>query len=294
MTDLPQLLARSQRLGDGKFADVLAQSLRQGERVLLIDDCDAEIFEFTRLSPKSDLVAVLTADRLLLLRGRGLMGGSKRPWILDLTDLEHVAVTAEGNVNLRFTQRADPGIWKLVFRDTERADLWMQEIGRACQPGDETGDGAWMSRLHDCLEALTPFAAPDNIGVPFGPGAGLEEAVQVIQTHLQSPSEARSCGRVMITELLTQVPGEDPELSTLTVMGVAELRDGGGAKGRQELELAGAAMVLIDQSREPGSLWKLWEERDDVAAKLLAWHCIARLRLAAQGLAPPVSRPASA
>lgn len=287
------LLARSRRLASDKFAGALDLTLHQEEQVLLVDDCDAEIFEFTRPSPKSGLVAVLTASRLFLLRGRGLMGGQKKPWILNLDDLEHVAVTEEGNVNLRATDtQGQQHMWKLVFREMDRADLWMQEIGRACQPEEQGEDGNWLFRLHDCLEALAPLAAPSRIGTSFGPGTGLEEAVEAIRMHLRSPGEARSCGRAMITELLTQVPGDDLELRTLEVMGATELRAGGATEGRQDLELAGAAMTLIGQSRAPGSLWKLWEERDDVVVELLAWHCVARLRLTTGGQTPPIARPA--
>lgn len=287
-----ELLARSRRLDSGKFAGVLEQNLRQDERVLLIDDCDAEIFEISQPSPKSGLVTVLTADRVLLLRGAGLMGGAKRPWILDLNHLEQVAVTAQGNLNLRFTEPSgEPHLWKLVFGNTEIADLWMQEIGRACGSEEEPEPGEFLPHLHDCLKALIPLATPDRIGTSFGPGSGLESAVQELRAHLRDASEARQCGRAMIVELLTQVPGDDPQARALEVMNVMDLRQGDGTVGREDLELAGAALTLIDQFRDPGSLWKLWEERDDVVLEILAWHCVARLRLATAGYAPPLDRP---
>ncbi len=55
--------------------------------------------------------------------------------------------------------------------------------------------------------------------------------------------------------------------------------------------LAGAAQTFLGQLEGPGNIWDLWNRRDDVAAEFLAWHSIARLRLATAGLMPPVERP---
>lgn len=143
-----------------------------------------------------------------------------------------------------------------------------------------------LQRLHDSLESMAPLASPEKLGSRFALGSGLELAIDSLRLHLSNPDEARSADQMVMVDLLTQIDSDDPERATLEVMGVGSAPIPGDEAG----ELAGAAVELVRQSREPGSLWRMWEERDDVALELLAWHCVARLRLATAGLAPPVKR----
>jgi hypothetical protein len=291
MTDaMPgDVFTRSQRLSHQKFAGVLEQNLGEGERVLLVDDCDAEIFEISQPTPRSGLVALLSCDRLLLLRGRGVLG-AKRPWVMELVRLEQLGITAEGNLNLRFSDpNGEPHLWKLIFRDALLAERWMRELEGACKP--DTPDEDLHSRLYDCLDSLAPLAVSAQVGRPFAAGAGLETAIERVQAHLRNAEEVRSCDRMAIVELLAHLPGEEPARTALEVMGADTESDDGVVEAAREL--GGAAVELIRQFREPDKLWALWEERDDVALELFAWHCVARLRLATAGVMPAVGAAAA-
>jgi hypothetical protein len=150
-----------------------------------------------------------------------------------------------------------------------------------------TNEDDLLQRIHDALETMGHLAGPEQVGSVFGAQSGLESAINSICSHLRNADEARAADQMLIVDLLTQVQAGDPQQVTLEVMGAS----GPPVPGSQALELAGAAVELIRQMQEPGSLWRMWEERDDVALEILAWHCVARLRLATAGHAPPVSRP---
>ena len=138
--------------------------------------------------------------------------------------------------------------------------------------------------LRACLADIEEFGSADQVGRAFGPGDGLEEVSSRIRQHLPDIDSIRRFDWSLMLELLTQIPGSDPERRILEVMGV--VGDEGAGVSSPSRELAGAAVALIPQVHEPGSLLALWEERDDVATELFAWHCVARLRLAATGDLP--------
>ena len=128
------VLRRSQRLYTPKFAGTADQYLGHDESVLLADDCNGEIFEVGgNMKYHHDLAVVLTDRRLILFRGRGMMG-PKKPWIVELRHVEGTGVTRQGNTSIKSKDETGfPGLWKLVFQDEPMADLWMHSISHACE-----------------------------------------------------------------------------------------------------------------------------------------------------------------
>jgi hypothetical protein len=299
MDDNP--LSRSRRLASPKFDGLTAQHLSGAERVVLADDCHAEIFELSgTMKPHYDLAAVLTDARLLLFRGRGITG-PKKPWTVELGQIDECGVTRQGNTNVKFKgENGFPGLWKLVFNDERQADLWAASIaqagqalasGSAPQPADEGPDDAQLQRLHNLLDALRPFATPDRLRRPFGKGHGLDEAMQAVFQQLQSPEDARVCGDIMMVEMLVSARDDRVADDALEIMGATEEAAMRHQTGSAPNDIGVAAIALLQQHRGPGGMWDLWQRRDDVVVEMLCWHSIARLRLATAGLMDPVTRP---
>jgi hypothetical protein len=136
-------------------------------------------------------------------------------------------------------------------------------------------------RLRDFLVGIEPFASPATVGVRFGAGPELAEVIVVIKRHFAGIDEVRSTDHQLMVELLTGVPGDDPQGVLLEAMGIGGPDQPGG-------DLAGAALALIGQLREPDSLWGLWERQEDVALEIFAWHIVARQRLTSAGIMKPI------
>jgi hypothetical protein len=321
------IMGRSARLAESKFSGVLAQH-QDGEEPLLVDDCHVEIFNSVsgQMKHHFDLVAVLTPARLLVLRGRGFTG-PKKPWTLPLRDVDNVGVTREGNLDVQFEEHRMPGLWKLVFHDEALADLWMMRMHGACTalvdgdqrrraeslassqaelaaqrgegrpeptaaaPAPEPEERARFTRLHDLLGDLRAFATPAYFGRPFGEGHGLEEATRMVTSRLQDIDDVRECDGLMIVDLLTSAREENTDDLALQIMGATDqaVTEYPGAEASRSL--GGAAVVLLREFQSGGSIWDLWQSRDDVAMEMLCWHSIARLRLANAERMPPVERP---
>jgi hypothetical protein len=279
----PSIRARSRRLSESKFAEALG-AIGTEETVVLIDDCDAQMLDVPQPRHESKLVAVLTNDRVLLLRGRGMMG-PKKPWVMRLTDLDHAGATREGNFNL---EASDPtrgqDFWKLILRDATKANEWFEAVNSICNP--DPPEAVSLVRLHEFVNHLEATASPDELRQQFGPGAGLEDVVAKIESHFADIEQVRFCDRLVMVELLTQVPGDDPPATTLDLMGFPSSLPPDGSSDPMA-QTAGAAIELIRQFNAPESLTELWESRGDVALEMFAWHCVARQRLATAGILPP-------
>jgi hypothetical protein len=162
-------------------------------------------------------------------------------------------------------------------------------------PRDDARGDPRLQRLHDLVDDLRPMASADALGRPFGAGYGLEEAVQAVFARLQSPEDARECGRIMAVELIINTHDDQLPQEIMDVMGAtpgAARRNGLPVEARVTIEgLAGAAHTFLGQFDGDGSIWELWRNRDDVVSEFLCWHTVARLRLATAGRMPPVERP---
>jgi hypothetical protein len=310
------ILGRSSRLREDKFAGLVTQHLVGDEKVLLADDCSAEVFENGRVHHKFDLAALLTSERLLLLRGRGLMG-PKKPFVIPLRDVDQTGVTQEGNVNVKLTgPHGTPSLWKLIFHDDGLADLWMTTIHQACEelfrergealsraqeelaiqqgrvpPDDSLRSDPRLTRLHDLLDDLRPYATPATFGQPLGEGCGLEEVMQHVFQRLDDPDDVRSCGHMVMVDLITEARDDQVAEDMAEIMGMTEKAIAAGAGTSAAMDLGGAAIELLGQLGGPGNIWNLWSQRDDVAVEMLCWHSIARLRLGNAGKMEPLTRP---
>jgi hypothetical protein len=317
--DLPgEILQRSSRLREDKFAGLVAQHVTHDEGILLVDDCHAEMYEQGRSQRKFELVALLTTERLLLLRGRGVFAGPKKPFAIALRDIDRVAVTREGNVNIELAgPHGVPGLWKLIIENEGLADLWMATIHQACEElgrergealsraqeelaiqrgghapsGDSPNESSRMTRLHDLIDDLRPYATPASFGQPLGEGCGLEEAMQHVFQRLESPDDVRSCGHMVMVDLVAGAQDDQTADDTAEIMGLSQEALMAGTIPKAAASLGGAAMELLAQRGGPGNIWDLWCRRDDVAVEMLCWHSIARLRLGNAGKMDPLTRP---
>jgi hypothetical protein len=312
MPDQNAMPTRSVRLTTPKFVGEVSRILEPGERVLLTDDVDVEVFEGSRMRLHTGHAAVLTDRRLLIIRARGVMG-PKRPFVVELEGLEQVGVTRQFNVNITFKSRhGAPGLWKLhVGGDEELADEWMHAVHGAAQalasggaPLDQASapagagrsdeDPQRLGRLHALLEDLAPMAGPERIGSPLGEGHGLEDAMQCVFRHLEGPQDARACGEMLMADLYAG-PADAEALRAL--MGAepdAHLRfQLTPAQSTAADQLASAAITLLSELVAPDRMRDLWSRNDEVAVEMLCWHAIARLRLATTGGMGPVSEALS-
>jgi hypothetical protein len=317
--DLPEgILQRSSRLREDKFAGVVAQHVTDDEEILLADDCHAEMLEQGRSQHKFELVALLTTGRLLLLRGRGVFAGPKKPFAIALRDIDRVAVTREGNVNIELSgPHGIPGLWKLIIENEELADLWMVTIHQACEElgrgrgealsraqeelamqqgrrapiGHSPNASSRMTRLHDLIDDLRLYATPPSFGRPLGEGCGLEEAVQHVFQRLEGPDDVRSCGHMVMVDLIAGTQDDQTADDTADIMGLSQEALVAGTIPKTAASLGGPAMELLAQLGGPGNIWDLWCRRDDVAVEMLCWHSIARLRLGNAGKMEPLTRP---
>jgi hypothetical protein len=140
-------------------------------------------------------------------------------------------------------------------------------------------------RIAAFLADLAPYSSADEVGKPFGSEPELEEVIAMIMRHLSGIEEVRRWDRMLMVELLVAVPGDDPQQVLLDVMGIPDWSRSPNDKAKG---LAGAALELIRQSRDPGNLWDLWEQREDIALEVFAWHCVARQRLTTAGKVPSI------
>lgn len=292
-----RILAASGRLGEERFSGLAERYFDETDPPLLAGDCGLEIFDGGSMKPHPKLAAVLTPTRLVALRGRGLLGG-RRPFVLDLDELEEVGVTRQGNLSLKFVgQYGRPGLWKLRPEGPADADRWMEAVRQTRERGGDAARGeadeprspsevALFRRVHDLTDALRPLATAEHLGRPFGERHGLEAATRLVDLHLDGIDDVRVCGKLAMVELITETE-DDAADRIKAVMGDADT-DPSTASAR---DLGGAALTLLGQFEGPGSLWDLWLRRDDVPVEMLCWHTVARLRLATGGVMKPLVRP---
>lgn len=136
MTDRT-LPGRSMLLYSPKFDGQIDQHVPRDEEILDSADGKVEVFDTGRMKPHHDTAVMLTSRRLLAFRGRGLMG-AKKPLVIELSWVDEVGVTRQGNVTVKFTgEYGLMGLWKLyIAGDDSEADRWARQIQHAAQsPG---------------------------------------------------------------------------------------------------------------------------------------------------------------
>jgi hypothetical protein len=285
----------------------LTNSLRVNEKPLLGAGSSRFQFGFHDLQ----MVAILiTTERLLVAKNK-LFGKPKANFSIELSDvascgygpLRGVGPTWEAHFT---TLRDSPAI--MYFRGPVPAEefkdrLKAAAIGTAELPPASDGeqspmsdsDAALFTRLHNLLDALRPLATQEMLGHPFGEGVGLEAAMQALFQNLASPQDCRDCAQVVVVDLIVNTKDDRLFDETLAIMGATE-----GVATRFQLSdevksavvsIGGAALQLLTEWEGPGSSWELWQTRADVAAEMLCWHSVARLRLATAGRMPEVTRP---
>jgi len=126
-----EVISQSERLGDEKFSGPFNRYLSR-EQILLVEDCDAEVFGADAGRQRASLVAVMTPERLVLLRGRGRRA-PKEPWTALLEEIGKLTVTHDGDLAIDFANtRGKASLWKLLLRNRATADEWMSTIDAAC------------------------------------------------------------------------------------------------------------------------------------------------------------------
>jgi len=286
----------SRRLREPKFQSLIQQYLVSDEVILDAADGNLEIYGNGGLRPHYDLAIVLTNQRLLGVRGRGILG-IKALQAIDLKWIHQVGVTREWNVNVKYKDDTGwPGWWKLhIGSEQHIADHWMRRIQQAMmssrgelpQPNSAAAEPSseWQAmreQLAEFAKALAPTTGQDSIGRPFGESLGLEAAMQVMFESFESVDDMRSAGETMAVTILTDnlVGTEDLDY----VMGLPIVLGLTPVQAHAVDLLAGAAKTFLAQFNKPGAdMWELWKQRDNVAGEFLCWHAVAWQRLATLG-----------
>jgi hypothetical protein len=126
-----EVISQSERLRDAKFSTTFNRYLAR-EQILLVEDCDVEVFGADAGQQREGLVAVMTPERLVLLRGGGRRG-PREPWMALLEEIGKLTVTHDGDLAIDFANtRGKAILWKLLLRDRATADEWMATIDAAC------------------------------------------------------------------------------------------------------------------------------------------------------------------
>lgn len=127
------------------------------------------------------------------------------------------------------------------------------------------------------VTALRYQAAEPNRSYSYGPGHGLESDSAIALETFSDGRWLRAFDRLIVADILKH-SAHDSEAKIELVMGDSPV-------GR-------AARVIIGEIQGPGDagaqeIWELWRENDQVAAEMLCWHTVARLRMAGEGHFPP-------
>jgi hypothetical protein len=305
MASRDEVFARSARLRQLQNRQVADAEIPSHEDVLIADDCDLEIVDAGNVTELHQLCAVLTPSRLVLLGARSPDG---RHFGIALTAVEHVGVTRQGNLDVRFENDGNrEAAAKLLFRNESLANQWMDTFeralaerigsdaitlegtlpaGRAAVPASSApaSDDDVLPRLRVFLQELEPFASRRTLGQPFGSGYGLEQAVGLMRQHFSDPVEWKACGGIVMVDLLVSGRNENVAGDVLSIMGATDAVVSQDPNARIVKEIGEAAVQLLQQHGGPGPLWDLWQQRDDVTGEMLCWHSVARLRMANAGL----------
>lgn len=140
------------------------------------------------------------------------------------------------------------------------------------------------------FDALRAWSRSDQVGVPFGPGLGLEEAVAVVRQYLSHPSYLRRCGSGVI-----RVAGHDIGMGGISfddwdrILG--HQRDTFRRQGLSKRHLLAcvdsvrqAKAVLVQFLEQEGPVFRQWQRDDALAAEAYTWHVVTACRLTEAGL----------
>ncbi len=256
---------------------------------------------------------LVTNQRILVSKDR-LFGKPKVNWQLDLKEIETVGMGPLHGVGPAWeahfhTHRRSPTV--LLFDGPQQAedfrnglrDAGVESITSASESANSTrdlsdADQVRFRLLHGFLDGVSRFSDPDYIGKPFGEGSDLELAIGVLDSRFTSIDDVRWATRIMITDLVVGAADsglEDPSNDVLRAMGADSSTlanpDLNETVRLAVRNLAGAALVLIQEIDEAGGTRDLWAQNDEVAKEMACWFSVARLRMASGGLMPPVERP---
>jgi hypothetical protein len=140
------------------------------------------------------------------------------------------------------------------------------------------------------VRALRAWSGSDQVGVPFGPGLGLEDAVAAVRRHLRDPAYLRSCASGVM-----RVAGHDLYTGRVTMEDWDRVLGHGSTvfRGinlprRRQLacvDSAGRAkMLLYEVVAQDGPLYRQWQRDDALVAEAYAWHVVVVRRLGEAGL----------
>lgn len=290
-------------------AHIVAQrALVPGERLL----CGSHISKFETIGTlvKGFESAVLISDQRVLVVAGKFIGSPKIAKTYQLTELDSsgcgplygVGPTWEAHFKLVNGPMALMFMPSPVAAEAFTARL-QDAAARALAAKHEPpphqstpSELAHLDRLHAVLDDLRPLATVGMIGQPFGDGSGLDRAKKVIFARLDSIQDVRECGGSMAVELIIDIHDDKTSEELNRVMGATEeaMRTFSAPRPVWEaaVQLTGGAKVFLEQfPGGPGNMWDLWQRDDDVAVEFLAWHSVARLRMATAGLMPEVTRP---
>ena len=287
----------------------LTHSLANGEIPLV--GASTTHFEFG--FHKTGLATLLVTNQRIIVAKDKMFGKAKPAVSVDLSDLAstgcgplygvgptwevHFHTTRNEPAIMYFNGPAEAESFKNGLHDAAIASMNGGLIPEQAEsPAAANGtSSARLQRLHDVIDGLRPIAGPDALGRPFGEGYGLEEAQQVVFSHLESPADTRECDGLVVVDLLVNTKDEQASRDVMAVMGATPevtQQHQLPIEARKAVEgLGGAAHTFLTQFEGPGNMWDLWSERDDVALEFLCWHTVARLRMATAGRMPPVERP---
>lgn len=302
----------SAHLSTSKYADALGGVLGRSESVVDTIDGRLEVLDPSKNKPYFDIAFVLTDERLIAVRGKGVMG-VKRPLQVRFDQVTQVAVSQQANVTVEYRGAMDrPERWKMIIGgDSSTSDRWMDQIYRYCtdDPDDVTATGEappeseassafrrrdfkeCRTRLQVLIDAAESRGLAGAVGQIFGQGHGLEALMDVVAGAFLDGDDVRQAGSMMALDILMASDdgvGPDQLDQVMGLDGAGSTRDVAGFKAA--VDLGGAAKVFLGQFNEPGeSIWELWKGDDEVAVEFLCWHTVARLRLSAARFMKPLT-----
>lgn len=276
------------------FLDSLQRLLRPNEEVRDTVDVDVETMEgFSSVKTQRGVVLVLTTQRLLVIRGKSMLGG-RSALTLDFDQIEQVGGTRQGNVSIEYKgEFGSPGLWKVLLGDPQMARHWVDSISNrgAAAPAHveeaATPPPAWTAmrpQLTGFVQELRPLTGPQSVGELFGDSRGLGQANLAMFRAFDSVEAMRmACETVAVTILSAENigPGDLQE-----VMGLPGLRGNDVPADLMERveQLSSLSRVFLGQFGDDGEeVWELWKNNDEIAGDVLCWLAVAWERLASTG-----------
>ena len=165
-----------------------------------------------------------------------------------------------------------------------------RQEARACELG-EIPDGSF-EREQALLLSLDPLGSPGMVGSTFGPGRGLEAAVQAAAHYLPDDASLREVGMGVAQEFLLYIRINRFSFDDIDdVLGVTERRFKQNVLRKHDwwslFSMVDEAKSLIsDLARGSGETLSAWNGSSEFARRVLAYQAVAKVRFAATGIIP--------